>query len=474
LFGDIKAVHQPQGYYRVHGANDYACRPVDEKNRRNLEMYRCRCKILNEQLQALGIAVDPARWEHGAGYEWMLRRHLATEEIKSLVPCGASLILVDEQHWSDHWGAGQVISDRHVIPFTECNGQYWGPPADDETAIGELARLRRTGASYIAFAWPAFWWLEHYAAFHRHLRSEFPCLIENERLVVFDLQLRQRDQLQSVDDVSARPRSNGAARRRARLYCVGAAKTGTKSIADCFRGHLRSAHEAETDQTIDTILAVAAGQMSRANLRDYVHDRDQRLALDVDSSQLNYFILDELLELFPDARFVLTIRDPYSWLDSFVNHQLNRPTTPRWTRLRELRFRARELTHPPEEAALKTRGLYTLDGYLSYWMRHNQKVLSSTSAGRLLIVRTDQISQRIDEIAKFAGVSGETADITSSHSNKADRRHGVMAQLDAEYLAAKVHEHCQPLMQEYFPDVAIRGVPWPPIARHVPRSKALQ
>src|SRR5262249_6236507 len=40
LFGLMKTIHEPQGYYRIHGCNDYACRGVDEKNDRNLHMYR--------------------------------------------------------------------------------------------------------------------------------------------------------------------------------------------------------------------------------------------------------------------------------------------------------------------------------------------------------------------------------------------------------------------------------------------------
>jgi hypothetical protein len=69
----------------------------------------------------------------------------------------------------------------------ESNGQYSGPPQDDETAIGEVERLRRAGASFIVFAWPAFWWLEYYSKFSGYLRARFPCPLENERLIVFDL-----------------------------------------------------------------------------------------------------------------------------------------------------------------------------------------------------------------------------------------------------------------------------------------------
>jgi hypothetical protein len=39
----------------------------------------------------------------------------------------------------------------------------------------------------MVFAWPAFWWLEHYAGLREHLRSKFRCVLDNERLVAFDL-----------------------------------------------------------------------------------------------------------------------------------------------------------------------------------------------------------------------------------------------------------------------------------------------
>jgi hypothetical protein len=39
----------------------------------------------------------------------------------------------------------------------------------------------------MVFAWPAFWWLDVYQKFHHYLRSNFAPLLENERLVVFDL-----------------------------------------------------------------------------------------------------------------------------------------------------------------------------------------------------------------------------------------------------------------------------------------------
>jgi predicted O-methyltransferase YrrM len=104
------------------------------------------------------------------------------EDLTALLPPGAVLILADEDCYRD-----QLRADRFVLPFLERDGQYWGAPLDDDTAIRELERLRRSGASFLAFAWPAFWWLDYYSEFSAFLRANYPCTLENERLVVFDL-----------------------------------------------------------------------------------------------------------------------------------------------------------------------------------------------------------------------------------------------------------------------------------------------
>jgi FkbM family methyltransferase len=110
------------------------------------------------------------------------RLRLAQAELAALIPAGDAFILIDEEQFG-----GEVPPGRHAIPFLERDGQYWGPPPDDATAIEELERLRQAGAHFIVFARPAFWWLEYYTGFHCHLRAQFPCLLENYRLIVFDL-----------------------------------------------------------------------------------------------------------------------------------------------------------------------------------------------------------------------------------------------------------------------------------------------
>jgi hypothetical protein len=69
----------------------------------------------------------------------------------------------------------------------ERNGEYCGCPADSAEAIEEFRRLHAAGAEYIIFAWPAHWWLEYFQEFHDHLRLNFRCILQNERMIVFDL-----------------------------------------------------------------------------------------------------------------------------------------------------------------------------------------------------------------------------------------------------------------------------------------------
>jgi hypothetical protein len=125
--------------------------------------------------------VGSADWSD-AYQEWQVRRRDALAEIAALVPAGSTLILVDD----DCLGRPTDPS-RRCIPFLEKDGEYWGSPPDDQTALRELERLRRSGAHFIIFAWPAFWWLDSYPGLHRHLRSSFPCVLENDRLIAFAL-----------------------------------------------------------------------------------------------------------------------------------------------------------------------------------------------------------------------------------------------------------------------------------------------
>ncbi len=143
------------------------------------------CPFLEREIPAMPFPHLNPRGEDDPQY---LR--LAVDEIEAVIPSGAAFILVD-----DNAIPPDSFSDRRLFPFLERDGQYWGPPADDSTAIEELHRLRGLGASHIVFAWTAFWWLDHYSGLSRYLWGHFPCLFQNDRIIAFDLQRYAKEAL---------------------------------------------------------------------------------------------------------------------------------------------------------------------------------------------------------------------------------------------------------------------------------------
>lgn len=184
LFGGIRSVSEPQGQYRLHGTNDYATRPENERARRNLEMYHYRCRLLSQHLHASGVDVQPDTWKTGnLHYANLLGRHALLEELATLMPVGETFILVDQGTRGD----GVIIAGRGNVRFTEqVYGNPWRPP-DDQAAIRAVERLRAAGAGFIVFVRPTFWWLTCYTGLDRHLRARYCCVLRNDRTIVFDL-----------------------------------------------------------------------------------------------------------------------------------------------------------------------------------------------------------------------------------------------------------------------------------------------
>lgn len=243
--------------------------------------------------------------------------------------------------------------------------------------------------------------------------------------------------------------------RRFHVYCVGTAKSGTHSIADLFRISYRAAHEVEAEELINTLLDTWKSPMNEETLIKHIRARDETLYLELDSSQLNYFLIDILIKEFPDTKFILTIRDCYSWLDSFINHQLARPCPPNWLRMRDFRFKHSRFKYAEEEQILAQHGLYTLDGYLSYWAEHNREVLAKVPKSRLLMIRTHEISTEIERIAEFVGVLPETLNREKSHSFKAKEHFNILSSIDKYFLEEKINTHCKSLMDEVFPNFSL-------------------
>lgn len=237
---------------------------------------------------------------------------------------------------------------------------------------------------------------------------------------------------------------------RFKAYGVGMPKTGTITLYIMFSNHYQTKHEPETRFFAKKILAFAhENQLNKNDFIKYVKQRDRRLGLEMNISTLNLYLLDILVNEFPESKFILTIRDCYSWLDSFINHRLVYPKA--WP-LDNFRFGADRNKHTQEEKILANNGLYTLDSYFSWWNTYNTRVLSTIPPERLLVVKTPELNQSVPRIERFLGIMPGSLS-ASARGNVTTTKFNILSQIDKNFLEEKANFHCKELMDEYFPKV---------------------
>lgn len=249
-------------------------------------------------------------------------------------------------------------------------------------------------------------------------------------------------------------------KRQVQVYVVGMPRSGTVSLYDAFKSNFRASHEPESRFFTHKVTAYRRGRLSDQQMRNYLRHRDRRMGLELDSSYLNGEVVKLLTEEFPDACFILTIRDALSWTDSMMNFLLNKPEFLTFLKSHvqahmKVAFGAPPYAYAPEEAILQEKGLHPLSCYLKYWVEHNQRVIDSVRPERLLLIRTADISSSKTLIEGFLGLPNNSLK-EAVHSNSALKRHSLLDQMPGEFVRAQVEAYCGELMEELFPEVMER------------------
>jgi hypothetical protein len=214
--------------------------------------------------------------------------------------------------------------------------------------------------------------------------------------------------------------------RRIHVYGIGAPKTGTASVARVFSDY-RSRHEPRVTDTIELVWRKENGKLSGSEIRSVLQTRDRWLNLECEVAHYLIHFCEELCSLFPAAKFICTIRHPRSWLRSFIDQSINldqnfskyisNEEIEAWRCLRKINCGPKPSAYPAPEDPLAKYGLPSIDGYLSYWTHHNQQVLDVIPTDRRLLVRTCNLSTRVDDIRAFTGADGYVS--KKPHVNRA-------------------------------------------------------
>jgi hypothetical protein len=237
--------------------------------------------------------------------------------------------------------------------------------------------------------------------------------------------------------------------RRFQAYGVGLERTGTTFLARIFGKEYRSFHEAEWERLIELHTGESPLSNECSGLREWLRERDRALRLEFESSHLLGSVAPALADEFPGSKFIVTIRHPRAWLRSVTDWQLNRdvlkPESP-WRPLFDLYYGT---SGDYDSPVLKRYGLYTLDGYLQYWTSHYRQILDGVPPDRLLLLRTENLSQSLGRISEFVGIPEDHLRAETGRSNRNPKRHDMLEHIDSALLEEKIQRHCGALLNEF-------------------------
>ena len=197
--------------------------------------------------------------------------------------------------------------------------------------------------------------------------------------------------------------------RKARVYSIGIERSGTASIPKYFP-QLRAMHEPNVRQLWNIVCRQRRGQNIKKDLRR----RDSELYLELESCHLTAHVAAKLTTLFPNSKFICTVREPLSWLRSVIQRHTAAYSVKHgfWKPILDFYYGTKEKY---QYSWTKKQGIYPVRSYLRGWVNHNEIVLSSVPPNRLIVVWTSELSDKVRSIEDFVG--SECIDRPQSHNS---------------------------------------------------------
>ena len=237
--------------------------------------------------------------------------------------------------------------------------------------------------------------------------------------------------------------------RRFHLVYVGLPRSGVVSLFNLFR-NFRAANEYAEAETVRALVNQRKGIMSPDALRDYLARRDRESALEVDAASFLHLAADMLVGLSDETRFVLPVRAPDAWFESYIGELLRvlerlgkrGKAPPTWQRdYGEMllgRFDWEEIATPQARRACLPD---MARRFLTHWARATEKMLDTLPPERTLVLRTEDLGPKRDHLAAFVEQSADALTGTA-HSNASPPGPSPLAGLPEGWLAPVAAEIC--------------------------------
>lgn len=242
---------------------------------------------------------------------------------------------------------------------------------------------------------------------------------------------------------------------RFQAYLVGLPKTGSTSIATVF-GNYRTGHEWELMELVGAGMSRLAGQLTDEEFLASAGPRLQPPSLEMDSTTSHHLYADLLVQQFPHAVFVHTVRDVRTWTTSLLEMLLRK-------RLARLQVSVPYSIWERGYLDMMTGGTYrlaappaaddagSLVALMAYWAEHMTQMSQVLPPDRSIVVPTTQIGLRLADLAALAGVPANMMRADLAHTNRSPQTLDRFSTFASPQLMAAYELHCADIMAERFP-----------------------
>lgn len=242
--------------------------------------------------------------------------------------------------------------------------------------------------------------------------------------------------------------------RKFQAYCVGLPRSGTHSIANIFNSNFKAAHEPFASGLIK--LLSGRNFSDKAFTEQFLLTRDRLLCLEMEANHLLHRFTPQLVEIFPASKFILTVREPYSWVESEYNMILkaNRGEDKRnnWRVYDRIKYGQKYFDDI--NSLDKKGGEELIKSMLRYYRNHIKFVLNSIPKDRLMVLDTFKINKKNDDIGDFLECDRKKFKIPKKHSAKNKKKTNIQNIVSSDRLQNIIAEECEVFIDEHVPILA--------------------
>lgn len=233
----------------------------------------------------------------------------------------------------------------------------------------------------------------------------------------------------AIDYPGNLPQKRTANDRRFHIINLSLPRTGTGSMWGLFSRY-RSRHEFRHQETVSRLLDLRAGKQSPKAVAEFLFDRDQAARPEMDSANFFHIAPRLITRIFPDARYLLCVRDPGRWIQSFtgmMRRALNHPSSQgkearQWLR-RYMSFVSDKLKLAYFESApsIRENRKVIASELARFWTRGTRaslKAIEAVPPDRRLVIKTSKINDSLQELARLAKIPVKKLVRKKRHLNK--------------------------------------------------------